>query len=190
VHELKESDSFKPEQYRRRFRDFLPVQGEYILDIALLSDEGRFQTTALGRLLFLMRLYRYQCMIKKLVYGARYQEIGVTGPIFFEDTINSDRYCQLILYPFFGHLNEDDNARRYLQQDGATALTAYYVSTALLRDIFCEQFESLISSDIWPPRSLVLNPSEFYLWGAMEASHTQKQSPQSPSSEGSHHSFY
>jgi hypothetical protein len=64
-------------------------------------------------------------MIKTLVYGARYQEVGVTSPIFFEDTTNSDRYYQLISHPLLGHLNEGDTIRQYLQQDSATTLTVH-----------------------------------------------------------------
>lgn len=97
-----------------------------------------------------MRLLRHNSIIKTLVYGARYQELGVTSPIYFEDTTNFDRYCQLISHSLLGHLNEGDTARRYLQQDGATVLMVH-VSKALLRYIFCEWCEPLISSEIWPP---------------------------------------
>jgi hypothetical protein len=29
-------------------------------------------------------------------------------PLFLDDTINLERYCEGILYPFIGHLNEDE----------------------------------------------------------------------------------
>jgi hypothetical protein len=55
--------------------------------------------------------------------------------VFFDGTINSKRYCEVILYPFIGHLNEDKIARSYFQHDGATAHTAR-VSMTLLLDLF------------------------------------------------------
>jgi hypothetical protein len=76
----------------------------------------------------------------------------------------SERYCELILYTFIGHLNEDDIAGGWFQQDGATAHTAR-VSMALLRFLFGER---LISRDIWRPKSLELSPPDFYLWEAMK----------------------
>jgi hypothetical protein len=35
--------------------------------------------------------------------------------MFFEDSTNSDRYCQQFLDPFIGHLNEDGIGREYFQ---------------------------------------------------------------------------
>jgi hypothetical protein len=62
----------------------------------------------------------------------------IIGPTFFEDTVSSERYSELILYPFIGHLNEDDIIRGCFQQDGATAHMAQ-VSMALLRSVFGER---------------------------------------------------
>jgi hypothetical protein len=72
------------------------------------------------------------------------QEVGVwcvmsrnriIGPIFFDVTLNSGRYWEVILFPFIGYLNKDEIARVYFQEDGATAHTAH-VSMTLLRDVF------------------------------------------------------
>jgi hypothetical protein len=84
----------------------------------------------------------------------------IISPISFEDTIDSERCCELILNQFIGHLNEYDVARSYFQQDDATP------HMALLRDVFAER---LISRDIWPPRSPDLSHRNFYLLGAMKA---------------------
>jgi hypothetical protein len=70
-------------------------------------------------------------------------------PIFFDDTFNSKRYCEVILYPFIGHLNEEVMASGHFQQDGASAHTAR-VSMTLLRDLFGDR---IISKDIRPPQS-------------------------------------
>jgi hypothetical protein len=59
------------------------------------------------------------------------------GPIFFEDTISFECYCELILYPFIGHLRTDDISFGCFQQDCARAHTAN-VSMAILHCVFGE----------------------------------------------------
>jgi hypothetical protein len=86
----------------------------------------------------------------------------IIGSIFFEDTINAERYCELILCDFTCHFNEEHIARGSVQQYGATPHTTH-VSMALLRGLFGER---LISRGIWPPRSPDLSPPDFYMWGA------------------------
>lgn len=44
--------------------------------------------------------------------------------IFFNDTISSKLYCELILYRFIRHLNENGIARSYFQQYTAAVHTA------------------------------------------------------------------
>jgi hypothetical protein len=78
----------------------------------------------------------------------------IIGPIFFEDTVYSELYCEQILYPFIGNLNEDVIVRGCFQQDGATPHMAH-VSMPLLCDVLGER---LISRDIWPLRSPDLSP--------------------------------
>jgi hypothetical protein len=86
----------------------------------------------------------------------------ITGPIFFYNSVTSDRYCNDILYPFIGELNENKINNTWFQQDSATALTAGQ-SMTLLSEIFGD---CVISKDLWPPRSPDLNPPDYYLWGA------------------------
>jgi hypothetical protein len=88
---------------------------------------------------------------------------SIIGPIFIYDTINSECYCEIILYPFTGHLNEDETACGHFQQDSATAHTAP-VSMMLLH-VFGHR---LISKDIWPPQLPDITPPYYYLWGAMK----------------------
>jgi hypothetical protein len=45
------------------------------------------------------------------------------GPIFLDDTTNSERYYEAVLNPFIAYLNEDEIARGYFQQARATAHT-------------------------------------------------------------------
>jgi hypothetical protein len=70
------------------------------------------------------------------------------------------------VYPFIAQLKEDEIDKAHFQQDGATAHTAY-MSMALLDDVFADR---IISKIIWPPRSLVLSPPDFFLWGVMKNS--------------------
>jgi hypothetical protein len=60
------------------------------------------------------------------------------GPIFFRDTVNSDRYISDILEPFFQELTEEDTWYGYFQQDSATAHTAHN-SMQRLRDVFDDE---------------------------------------------------
>jgi hypothetical protein len=45
----------------------------------------------------------------------------IIGPIFFTETIDSDRYCLQILFPFIDQLNEDEINNALFQQDFATS---------------------------------------------------------------------
>jgi hypothetical protein len=74
----------------------------------------------------------------------------IIGPIFFNNTINSEHYCVVIFYPFIWHLNDDKIACGYLQH-GAPVHTAH-ASMKLLYKVFRTR---IISKGIWPPRLLV-----------------------------------
>jgi hypothetical protein len=51
----------------------------------------------------------------------------VIGSIFFEDTVNSDRYVSDILEPLFQELTEEETRYGYFQQDSATAHTRHAI---------------------------------------------------------------
>ena len=101
------------------------------------------------------------------------QKIGVScavsrsriiGPIFFDSTVNSDRYIKNIFVPFSEQLTASEKQRTWFQQDGANAHTARATMTAV-RKVFGER---VISRDLWPPRSPDLTPPDFYLWGKLK----------------------
>jgi hypothetical protein len=46
--------------------------------------------------------------------------VGIVGPSFFEETVNSKRYCS-VLHDFIGLLEEDQITYSWVQQDGANA---------------------------------------------------------------------
>jgi hypothetical protein len=62
----------------------------------------------------------------------------VIGPIFFGDTVNSDRYVSDILEPLFQELTEEETRYGYFQQDSATAHTASN-SMQRLWDVFDDE---------------------------------------------------
>ena len=96
----------------------------------------------------------------KIQYFKQFQSI------FFSETLNSQQYCDTLVYPFIAQLKEDEIEKAYFQQDGATAHTAH-MSVAVLDDVFADR---IISKTIWPPRSPDLSPPDFFLWGAMKNS--------------------
>jgi hypothetical protein len=59
----------------------------------------------------------------------------IAGPIFFQITIDSERYVSDILRPFFGSIIEEEKTYGYFMQDGATAHTATY-SINVLNEVF------------------------------------------------------
>jgi hypothetical protein len=98
----------------------------------------------------------------------------ITGPIFFHETVNSDRYVNDILNPFFNQLTAEEKQYVYFQQDNATAHTAN-AAMAAIREGFEDR---IISRGLWPPRSP--NPSfcYFYLWGNLKGK-VYKNNPRS-----------
>jgi hypothetical protein len=82
------------------------------------------------------------------------------GPIFFENTINSEQYVTVILQPFLGGITEEEKTYGYFMQDVAPAHTATY-SINFENEVFEDR---LTSRGLWPARSPDLNPCDFYLW--------------------------
>jgi hypothetical protein len=88
----------------------------------------------------------------------------IVGPLFFEETVNSIRYCSMF-HDFIALLEEDEITYSWFQDDGTTAHTAYN-SMKLLNEIFEER---VISRNLWPLRSPHPTPPDFYLWGAAKS---------------------
>jgi hypothetical protein len=78
------------------------------------------------------------------------------GPLFFEVTVNSKRYCSM-LHDFIGLLEEDKIAYSWFQQDGATVHTANN-SMKLLKEILGEH---VISRNLWPLARRILLHQKF-----------------------------
>jgi hypothetical protein len=67
----------------------------------------------------------------------------VVRPLFFNETINCERYVQVILWQFFPEFTEDDKLYGWLQQDSATAHTAR-LSMEDLFDVFGDRTVSCV----------------------------------------------
>ena len=173
VHELKPGDSAKRVAYCMWFLDFLDRAGEDILNITVFMDEAYFHLSGYinsqnSRVWCAHNLHVFH---ESLLHD---EKIGVwvgmscrriVGPIFFLETLNFQRYCDNIVYPIIVQL-KDEIDKAYFQQDGATAHTVH-MSMALLDDVFADR---IVSKTIWPPRSPVLSPPDFFLWVAMKNS--------------------
>ncbi|PNF15704.1 hypothetical protein B7P43_G12455 [Cryptotermes secundus] len=93
----------------------------------------------------------------------------IIGPIFYEGTLDAQRYINEILNQFFVNLAPAEERFGYFMQDGATPHTAKETIRAL-RGVFGELNgdDRIVSKGLWPPRSPDLNPCDFYLWGKLK----------------------
>jgi hypothetical protein len=48
------------------------------------------------------------CMMRKFVFGLEGRVRAYSDPSFFSETLNSQRYCDNIAYPFIAQLKEDE----------------------------------------------------------------------------------
>jgi hypothetical protein len=80
--------------------------------------------------------------------------------VFFNKTINCERYVQVLLRQVFSELTEE-RLCGWFQQDSAIA----HVSMQVLSSVFGDR---IISSDIWPARSPDINPCDFFFWGCLK----------------------
>lgn len=87
----------------------------------------------------------------------------IVGPIFFDDTVNAERY-RAMLQVFIDQLHEDELQEGFFQHDNATAHTAAATVT------FIQQYfdDRMIGRNLWPPRSPDLTPLDYFLFGYLK----------------------
>jgi hypothetical protein len=95
---------------------------------------------------------------------------GFLDLCFFNETVNLERYVQVILRQLFPQLTEEERLYGWFQQDSATVHTAR-MSMQALSNVFGDR---LISSGIWPAYSPDLNPCDFFLLGLFEGQSLQQ----------------
>lgn len=147
-------------------------RADEILDLSFYTDEAWFHLTGYVN----SQNYRTWSAVNPHIFretNLHPVKVGVwagisrrriIGPIFFEGTINGERYKTQILETIINQMHDDELQRGYFQQDGATAHTTRGNLTYL-----AEFFEDrVISRDLWPPRSPDLTPPDFFLWGYLK----------------------
>jgi hypothetical protein len=90
LHELKEYDNCKLLQYCHWFKHFLAANGNNILDISLFSTEAWFPSPE--------DVNSQSSQMWSMHNQHHIIETPLHGPIFFEDSMNSEYYCELVLY--------------------------------------------------------------------------------------------
>jgi hypothetical protein len=78
--------------------------------------------------------------------------------------VNSDRYVNDILNPFFNQLTAEERQYGYFQQDNSTAHTVN-ASMVAIREVFEDR---IISRGLWPLRYPDLSFCDFYLQGNLK----------------------
>jgi hypothetical protein len=97
----------------------------------------------------------------------------IAGPVFFKETMNCEKYVQIIFGKFFSELTEEERLYGCFQQDSATTHTTRMPMQAL-SDVFGD---IIISSHIWPARSSELSNCDFFLPGLFEGQSLHQETP-------------
>lgn len=93
----------------------------------------------------------------------------IIGPYFFEETVNGDRYRDMLATFVVPELKRRRKcSTTWFQQDGATCHTATETIT-LLRKHFHNRIISRGCDFPWPPRSPDLAACDFFLWGYLKS---------------------
>ena len=87
----------------------------------------------------------------------------IIGPIFFDFTVNAERYRNNFLAEFVQQLHDDELQYGYFQQDGATAHTTLE-NIAFLREFFDDRLISLHTEIEFPPRSPCLTIMDYFVF--------------------------
>jgi hypothetical protein len=122
------------------------------------------------------RVIHEKCIMhRELTVWVAISSHGLLRPIFFEETVNSERYLSMLGNTFVPHLLVTGSSlqTQWSMQDGARPHTANIVS-----DFLHDNFDSRIISNRfpdrfacgqnWPPNSPDLNPCDYFLWGFLK----------------------
>lgn len=94
----------------------------------------------------------------------------IVGPVFFRQTLNSDRYLNMLqtsLMDYLENLSLEVRANMFFQQDGASVHSTLPVRRWLDR-VFPNAWIGRYSANPWPARSPDLTPMDFFLWGYLK----------------------
>jgi hypothetical protein len=88
----------------------------------------------------------------------------ITGPVFYDDTVNAARYVNNTLSSYFAKLTEEERLYCFFQQDSITAHVAY-TSLEAQREVFGDH---IITHGLWPSCSPDFTSCDSYLWGSLK----------------------
>ena len=173
MQEQKTTNHEKRLLYCRWFNRFIEKNKADVLDTTFFSDEAWFhlsgyvnsQNSRLWSSDNPHSLHETLLHDKKVGVWVAISRCRIVGPIFFMNTINSERYCSDILHAFIVQMTSDEINYSWFQQNGATAHTPGRFMD-LLKEFFGDR---IISKDVWPPRSPDLNPPNFLSMGAAKS---------------------
>lgn len=93
---------------------------------------------------------------------------GIVSPYFFERTVNTARYTEMLKMFLIPRLHRHRRLRStWFQQDGATCHTSNKILKVLL-EVFGNSIISKHPCVEWLPRSPDLTMPDFYLWGYLK----------------------
>lgn len=174
VQELLPADPAQRLQFCRSFLQFYRCNGcTDWLNNVFFSDEAWFHKTGYIN----AKNYRIWSTENPKVFRQKSlhpEKIGVwcaisrqriVGPIFFESTVNAEKYREIITD--FIALLEPSERDCWFQQDGAPAHTAAETMD-FLSSFFHDRLISKGATLPWPPRSPDLSPPDFFLWGHLK----------------------
>ena len=87
-------------------------------------------------------------------------------PHYFKSIVINNKYLHMFQNWFWQrYLDTAEYKKYYFQQDGASPHTSN-----LVQDCLHQKFGTkFLSKEKWPPRSLDLNPCDFFLWGYLKS---------------------
>ncbi len=95
-------------------------------------------------------------------------EWRIVGPYFFTQTVNTERYVEMLRSFLVPQLKRRRKlSRTFFQQDGATCHTSR-VTLEFLRKHFGDRLVSRSTEFQWPPRSPDLSVCDYFLWGYLK----------------------
>ena len=93
----------------------------------------------------------------------------VYGPFFFDDSINSERYLEMLRSQFYPRLTNDEKRNMVFMHDGAPTHWGIRVRTWLDQQ-FPQRWMGRGSPTMpRPPRSPDITPCDFFLWGFIKS---------------------
>jgi hypothetical protein len=175
IQELQPADYQSRVEYCNWFQNHL--NNDHLLDVSFFSDEAWFHLSGYVNSQN-FRIWSAQNPHQFVETPLHVSKIGVwiavsrrrlIGPIFFNGTINGQRYREQILEPFINELDDEEVQTGYFQHDGATAHTARETLN-YLQEFYDDGIISRNLHPAWPPRSPDLTPLDFSIFGYLKNS--------------------